>query len=192
MNTLFDDSQYIVKPRSTDGTFCTTRTKKRLTGLGRALWGKLDGVMCFGNNYDNVTKKFWLLKLNFVNLPNRINSIIYFDMTFKKHKYHAQKTNGYDSKKEARRADVLKLMLKQGIISELQEQVPFILCPKQEGKDFKGKIICLRREMKYIADFVYIEDGKTIIEDSKGFKTPEYKRKKRLMKKLFDIDIKET
>lgn len=28
MNTLFDDSKYIVKPRSTgDGTFCTTRTK---------------------------------------------------------------------------------------------------------------------------------------------------------------------
>ena len=113
-------------------------------------------------------------------------------MKFKKHKYHAQKTDGYDSKKEARRADVLKLMLKQGLICSLQEQVPFVLCPKQEGKDFKGKIICLRREMKYIADFVYIEDGKTIIEDSKGFKTPEYKRKKRLMKKLFDIDIKET
>ena len=113
-------------------------------------------------------------------------------MTFKKHKYHAQKTNGYDSKKEARRADVLKLMLKQGLISELQEQVPFVLCPKQEGKDFKGKIICLRREMKYIADFVYIEQSKCIVEDCKGFKTPEYKRKKRLMKKLFDIDIKET
>lgn len=113
-------------------------------------------------------------------------------MTFKKHKYHAQKTNGYDSKREARRADVLKLMLKQGLISELQEQVPFVLCPKQEGKDFKGKIICLRREMKYIADFVYIENGNTIVEDCKGMRTKEYKRKKRLMKKLFDIDIKET
>ena len=54
--------------------------KKLLTGLGRALLGKLEDEMRFGNNYDNVTKKFWLLKLNFVNLPNRINSIIYFNM----------------------------------------------------------------------------------------------------------------
>lgn len=113
-------------------------------------------------------------------------------MTFKKHKYHAVKTNGYDSKKESRRADVLKLMLKQGLIFSLLEQEPFILCPKQEGKDYNGKTICLRREMKYIADFVYIEQGKFIVEDCKGFKTPEYLRKKRLMKKLFNIDIKET
>ena len=113
-------------------------------------------------------------------------------MKFKKHKYHAQKTDGYDSKKEARRADVLKLMLKQGLICSLQEQVPFVLCPKQEGIDFNGKTICLRREMKYIADFVYNENGQIIVEDCKGFKTPEYKRKKRLMKKLLNIDIKET
>lgn len=113
-------------------------------------------------------------------------------MTFKKHKYHAQKTNGYDSKKEAKRAEVLKLMLKQGLISGLQEQVPYILCPKQDGVDYKGKKICLRREMKYIADFVYIENGNTIVEDCKGMRTKEYLRKKRLMKKLFNIEIKET
>jgi len=113
-------------------------------------------------------------------------------MTFKKHKYHAQKTNGYDSKKEAKRADVLKMMLKQGIISELQEQVPYVLCESQYGIDYKNKVMCLRREMKYIADFVYVKDGICIVEDSKGFKTPEYKRKKRLMKKLFNIEILET
>ena len=110
----------------------------------------------------------------------------------KKHKYKAIKTNGYDSKRESKRADVLKLMLKQGLIENLEEQVPFILCPKQEGKDFRGKIICLRREMKYIADFVYFENGVRIIEDCKGFRTKEYLRKKLLMKKLYNIDIKET
>lgn len=111
---------------------------------------------------------------------------------FKKHKYHAQKTNGYDSKKEAKRAEVLKLMQKQGLISELAEQVSFTLCPGQYGLDYNGKQMCLRREMKYIADFVYKQNGEVIIEDCKGFKTPEYKRKKRLMKKLLNIDIKET
>ena len=111
---------------------------------------------------------------------------------FKKHKYHAVKTNGYDSKKESKRADVLKLMLKQGLIKDLQEQVPIVLCPKQDGFDYNNKPICLRREMKYIADFCYIENGVYIVEDVKGWKTPEYKRKKRLMKKLFNIDIKET
>lgn len=110
----------------------------------------------------------------------------------KKHKYHAVKTNGYDSKKEAKRADVLKLMLKQGLIHSLLEQEAFVLCPAQYGLDYKGKQMCLRREMKYIADFVYLENEQTIVEDCKGFKTPEYKRKKRLMKKLFNIEIKET
>ncbi len=110
----------------------------------------------------------------------------------KRSKYGSIKTGNYDSKKEAKRADILKLMNKQGLISDLQEQVPFILLPKQEVKDFKGKTICGRREMKYIADFVYIEDGKTIIEDSKGMRTKEYLRKKRLMEKIYGIVIKET
>ena len=113
-------------------------------------------------------------------------------MRFKRHKYGAVKTNGYDSLKESRRATVLKLLEKQGIISDLKEQVAFVLCPKQDGKDYNGKTICLRREMKYIADFVYVQDSKTIVEDAKGFKTAEYKRKKRLMKRLFNIDILET
>ena len=110
----------------------------------------------------------------------------------KRSKYGSTKTNGYDSKKEAKRADILKLMNKQGLISDLQEQVPFILLPKQEVKDFKGKTICGRREMKYIADFVYIEKNNTIVEDCKGMRTTEYLRKKRLMKKIHDIDIRET
>ena len=41
MNTLFDDSQYIVKPRSTDGTFCTTRTKKTIDRLRTCIVGEV-------------------------------------------------------------------------------------------------------------------------------------------------------
>ena len=39
--TLFDDSQYIVKPRSTDGTFCTTRTKKTIDRLRTCIIGEV-------------------------------------------------------------------------------------------------------------------------------------------------------
>ena len=41
MNTLFDDSKYIVKPRSTDGTFCTPRTKKTIDRLRTCIVGEI-------------------------------------------------------------------------------------------------------------------------------------------------------
>lgn len=44
-------------------------------------------------------------------------------------KYGAVKTRGYDSKKEAQRADELRLLERAGEISELQEQVRFELIP---------------------------------------------------------------
>ena len=111
----------------------------------------------------------------------------------KRSKYGAVKHNGYDSQKEYKRSIELKLLEKSGIITDLQEQVPFLLLPKQEVKGFNGKMICGRREMKYIADFVYYDEkGNYIVNDVKGFRTPEYKRKKRLMKVILGIDILET
>lgn len=110
----------------------------------------------------------------------------------KKSKYNSQKSGGYDSKKEHRRANELKMLLQYGTISELCEQVPYILAPAQYVESINGKMICVRRTFKYIADFVYIKDGKTIVEDSKGFKTKEYKHKKSLMLKLFGIEILES
>lgn len=114
----------------------------------------------------------------------------------KRSKYGSTKTNGYDSKKEAKRAEILKLMNKQGLISNLQEQVSFDLLPAQYVKGFNGKEICGRRAMKYIADFTYMSSENSlpvyVVEDCKGFRTVEYKRKKRLMEKIHGIVIKET
>ena len=110
----------------------------------------------------------------------------------KRSKYGSKKVNGYDSAKEAKRAEILKLMQQNGYISDLREQVPFELLPKQEALGFNGKLICGRRAMKYIADFVYIENGEQVVEDAKGFRTPEYKRKANLMKSIHGIIIKET
>lgn len=110
----------------------------------------------------------------------------------KKSKYHNTKVCGYDSRKEYERANVLKLLEQQGLISDLHEQVSFVLCPAQYVDGYMGKPVCARREMKYIADFVYIEDGVSVVEDCKGFRTDEYKKKKNLMKRIYGIEIRET
>lgn len=88
----------------------------------------------------------------------------------------------HDSIKEANRWCELKLLERAGFISDLRRQVKFELLPKQ------GKL----RAVHYIADFVYIKDGKQIVEDVKGFRTQEYKLKKRMLLYFHGITIKET
>ena len=111
-----------------------------------------------------------------------------------KNKYGATKvvSNGktFDSKKEAKRYTELLIMQKNNHIKDLQTQVKYVLIPSQ--KDENGKVI--ERECSYIADFVYfdIKANKTIVEDTKGFRTPEYKIKKKLMLYVHNIRIKEV
>ena len=100
-------------------------------------------------------------------------------------KYRNKKTNGYDSKREAARAADLKLLEKIGSISHLEEQVKYEVIPKQEGE----------RAAHYIADFVYVEDdGTLVVEDVKSpiTKTAEYVLKRKLMKLVHGITIRET
>lgn len=95
----------------------------------------------------------------------------------------------FDSKREYTRWCELKLMKRAGLIRNLSRQVPFVLIPAQRDKD-TGKL--LERETKYIADFVYELDGKTVVEDTKGMKTPEYIIKRKLMLERFGIKIEEV
>lgn len=107
-------------------------------------------------------------------------------------KYHAQKTNGYASKKEARRAAELKLMERAGQISNLEEQVRFKLIPAQYAT-VAGKPKCLERAVDYVADFVYTDAaGRQVVEDTKGFRTPDYIIKRKLMLWRFGIQITEV
>jgi hypothetical protein len=94
----------------------------------------------------------------------------------------------FDSVKEARRWKELRLLQQSGEIEGLERQVPFILIPKQ--KDEKGKVI--ERECKYVADFVYQENGKQIVEDTKGVKTKDYIIKRKLMLEKHGIRIREV
>ena len=116
----------------------------------------------------------------------------YKNLTKKKSKYHSVKSGGYDSTREHKRALQLELMEKQGIISYLRKQVKFKLAEAQYVQGFNGKPVCVRQTLSYVADFVYIRDGLEVVEDSKGFKTKEYKHKKILMKRILGIDILET
>ena len=105
-------------------------------------------------------------------------------------KYHSKKAvvNGieFDSRKEARRYSDLSLLERAGMISDLQRQVKFELLPSQR---IDGKVV--ERPVTYIADFVYKERGKTVVEDTKGFKTKDYILKRKLMLYIHGIRIKE-
>ena len=106
----------------------------------------------------------------------------------KANKYHAKRTGTHASQKEHGRAGQLKLMLAAGLITELKEQVPFVLIPAQ--RDEEGNL--LERACSYIADFVYRDsNGNMVVEDTQGFKTPEYKIKRKLMLSVHGIRIKE-
>lgn len=100
-------------------------------------------------------------------------------------KYHAVKTNGYDSAREAERARQLHLLQKAGAISDLREQVPFELIPEiwltpdgkkvplwgdfglrrsvflAPGEDVEPDAMNrkgwrrIQRKCQYVADFVY-------------------------------------
>lgn len=90
----------------------------------------------------------------------------------------------HDSMKEANRWCELKMLEKAGLIKDLQRQVKFELIPKQDGE----------RAVHYVADFVYVEDGKKIVEDVKSAvtkKNKEYVIKRKLLLWRHGIRIKE-
>lgn len=105
-------------------------------------------------------------------------------------KYKAKKTevNGimFDSQKEAGRYVELRMLENAGYITDLRLQQKFVLIPAQKKN---GKTV--ERECSYIADFVYKENGKTVVEDTKGFRTDTYKIKRKLMLYVHDIEVKE-
>lgn len=118
-------------------------------------------------------------------------------------KYGAKKItqNGitFDSKREAKRYGELLLLERAGAITELQRQVEFVLIPAQREPDtigkrggvIKGKVI--EHKCSYVADFVYhnAEDGKLVVEDTKGFRTKDYVIKRKLLLWVHNIRIKE-
>lgn len=119
----------------------------------------------------------------------------------KKNKYGNKKITrdgqSFDSLKEYRRFCELSLLEKAGAITDLQRQVKFVLIPAQREPDTVGKRGGIKRgkviekECAYVADFVYKQDGVTVVEDTKGVKTKDYAIKRKLMLYVHGIKIHE-
>lgn len=108
--------------------------------------------------------------------------------TPKRNKYGALRSGGYASRKEHRRATELKLLQRAGEISDLREQVKYVLIPAQRSPE--GEL--LERECAYIADFVYCDRaGNLVVEDTKGMRPKEYIIKRKLMLHVHGIRIHE-
>lgn len=106
----------------------------------------------------------------------------------------------FDSKKEYKRYCELALLEKAGQIQNLELQKAFELIPAQyetferygkKGQRLKDGKRCIENAVKYKADFVYNENGETVVEDTKGFKTKDYIIKRKLMLYVHGIRIKE-
>jgi hypothetical protein len=104
----------------------------------------------------------------------------------RRHKYNAKRTviDGitFASKHEAGRYCVLKMDEKGGYITGLSLQPRFKL-------QVLGQLICT-----YVADFQYRDTrtGRLVTEDAKGVRTDIYKLKKKLLKAIHGIEVKET
>lgn len=110
---------------------------------------------------------------------------------------------------EEKRYRQLLMMQKANIISDLRMQVPFELIPARyeeipTGEVYKRgakkgqpkmKKVCIEQSVKYIADFVYIENGKEIVEDTKSpatRKKESYIIKRKLMLYIHNIKLREV
>ncbi len=97
-----------------------------------------------------------------------------------KHKFKAVRSESdgfkFASKKELRRYLELKMLRACGEVLFFQMQTPWHL---------PGSV-------KYVCDFqVYWSNGDITIEDVKGFKTAEYKAKKKQVEALYPITLTE-
>lgn len=92
----------------------------------------------------------------------------------------------FDSVKEYNRYRELLLLARAGKIHDVIRQVKFELIPKQDGE----------RACNYIADFVYWEGDKMVVEDVKGYKNGAayelFKIKRKLMLARHGIRIREV
>lgn len=110
-----------------------------------------------------------------------------------KRKYGNRKTvidgHTFDSKREAARYGVLKLLERTGTITDLDLQPRFELIPKQRREDGKPERACV-----YVADFRYTDTrtGQTVIEDAKGMRTRDYIMKRKLMLQVHGISVREV
>ena len=107
------------------------------------------------------------------------------DKTQKKNKYNAKKAElegiVFDSYKEMSKYAELRVLQKMGQVKSIELQPEFQLQEGYIGPD--GKKV---RPIIYRADFlVTYADGQQVVIDTKGFKTPVYAMKKKMLLKRY-------
>lgn len=123
----------------------------------------------------------------------------------KENKYHAKKVVvdgiAFDSEKESKRYLFLKQAQADGIISGLELQPQYIILPAIKGKRVKHfqripdriEEYTIQQPIKYTADFRYVKDGQTVVEDIKGSKftiSRDLPLRIKMMKYFHNIDVK--
>jgi hypothetical protein len=99
----------------------------------------------------------------------------------------------FDSKKEAKVYSELVLMKQAGEIADFSRQVVFELVPAQYEAVTEKKSKCVEKAVTYKADFVVEhQDGERSVIDAKGMRTPIYIIKRKLMRYIHKISIKEV
>jgi hypothetical protein len=111
-------------------------------------------------------------------------------------KYHAQvcTVDGFrfDSRKEARRYERLKLLVAAGEILWLELQPEFPIIVLELYRDDGRQVVCGR----FRADFRYVDahSGEVVIADAKSrpTKTTAYRLRKRLVEAIHGVTIREV
>jgi hypothetical protein len=104
-----------------------------------------------------------------------------------KNKMHSKQTivSGFNykfpSKLEARRYEQLILLERAGEIRNLKLQPEYVLSSGYVDPNTGEKM----RQVIYIGDFEYIENGKLVLEEIKGFETDVFRMKWRLVKEKY-------
>lgn len=108
----------------------------------------------------------------------------------KPNKYHNKHvivgSERFDSMKEARRHQELKLLERAGRISKLERQVTYQLMPSVRIAGEQRA----RPALRFKVDFRYVENGQTVVEDSKGYSDTAFRIRQHLMKSVHGLDVR--
>lgn len=101
-----------------------------------------------------------------------------------RHKYNAKKTTvgniTFDSKAEAARYTMLRVMQSAGKIANLKLQPRYVLLDKFSVLSSEPPAVTKFRATEYVADFEYVHEGEVVTEDVKGLILPLSKLKMKL------------
>lgn len=92
----------------------------------------------------------------------------------------------FDSKRELARWLVLQGRERRGEIQRLERQVTYELAPSVRIEGEKRARPALRLKV----DFRYIENGKTVVDDAKGYADTAFRIRQHLMKSVHGLDVR--